>query len=101
MESSAILIALKRAERRLLERLRTSGATSPERAQPLPDRRMLEGGRLERLLDAGAVVEAAPGRFWVNDAAYADQRDDRKLAVWAMLGAGTALAVWLALRQSR
>ena len=101
MGSSAIMIALKRAERRLLERLRAAGATSPERAQPLPDLRMLQGRRLERLLDAGAVVEAAPGRFWVNEYAYSELRDEGKLAVWLMLGAGSALAVWLALRQAR
>ena len=101
MGSSAVLTALKRAERHVLERLRAAGATSPERAQPLPDLRVLQSGRLDRLLDAGAVVQATPGRFWVNESACADVRDERRVGVWALLGAGTALALWLALRQPR
>lgn len=92
MGSSAVTVAITAAERRLVRRLRALGAHSAATAQPLPELRLLESRRLEQLKDAGAIQESAPGRYFVDDEAYAAYRGDRSAVVLALivaaLGAG-------------
>jgi len=53
-----------------VRRLEAENAVSPETARPLPDLSRLERGRLARLLDLGAIREAAPGSYWLDAAEY-------------------------------
>jgi hypothetical protein len=93
MGTTAVAVAIHAAERRLVRRLHAAGARSSTTAQPLPDLRFVESQRLQRLLDAGAIQEAAPGRYFVDDAAYAALRGDRRAVALAVLivAAGAAL----------
>ena len=52
MGAPAAAIALRRAERHIVEHLRREDATHPDRAIPLPDLRLIEQRRLRRLLNA-------------------------------------------------
>ena len=85
------------AERRLVRRLRRAGASSPGSAQPLLELRRLQTRQLERLTDVGAIREAAPGRYYVDDEAYAAYRGDRRAVVFGVVIAavGAALALEL------
>ncbi|GLC24182.1 hypothetical protein [Roseisolibacter agri] len=92
MGAAVIAVAAARAERRLVERLRSAGALTPAHAVPIisdapPDRR-----RLARLVRAGAVHETPHG-YWLEEAAYAAHRENRKRsAALVLLGAALAAA---------
>lgn len=85
MSSGTIIpIALRRAERRVIDRLRDSSATSYATAQPLSDLRLFEEGRLRRLLAVGAIQETASGTYFLDEKAldtYSRQRQNRVLFV--------------------
>ena len=66
------------AEHRVARRLRHAGATSPGAARPLEEERPLDGRALRRLLDAGVVRDAGGGRFFLDEAAYAEFRAIRR-----------------------
>jgi len=90
MGATVVAIAAARAERRLVERLRTAGALTPAHAVPiisdaLPDRR-----RLARLVRAGAVHETPHG-YWLEEAAYEAHRENRKRSL-ALVLVGAAMA---------
>ena len=55
------------AERRVIEQLRGKGATSHQTAAAFSPAQSGDQRYLEGLLDRGVVVEAAPGRYWVNE----------------------------------
>ena len=95
--TAPIVAALTRAERRVVNRLRRARATSQARAVALPELRMLEERRLERLKEVGVICDAGEGRYWVDEAKYETYRDDRRTIVWWVLAfvAGLALAVLL------
>jgi hypothetical protein len=78
MGATAVAVAVQAAERRVIRRLHDAGARSPATAQPLPETRLLEARRLEHLKEAGAIREAAPGLYYVDDEAYAAHRGDRR-----------------------
>ena len=92
-----IVAALTRAERRVVNRLRRARATSQARAVALPELRVLEERRLERLKEAGVICDAGEGRYWVDEAKYETYRDDRRTVVWVALAfvAGLLLAILL------
>ena len=92
MGATVIAAAAARAEREIIEHLLAAHATSPDRAASLPDLRPLGQRRLERLLSARVVVEA-PRRYWLDEAAYADYRSDRRTILLVVLAiVATALA---------
>ena len=98
MGTTAVAGAIGAAERRLVRRLHDGGARTPETAQPLPALRHLQARRLDHLKDVGAIVEAAPGRFYVDDEAYAAYRGDRRAVALgiALAAVGAALALTFA-----
>jgi len=83
--SVAVAAALRRAEREIIEHLRESGATTPDRATSLPELRPLGRRRLERLVSAH-VVNEAPNGYWLDETAYADYRSDRRTLAFVILG---------------
>lgn len=76
--------------RRPANMLRRRGAISPETAQPLDDLKPSDRQRLERLIAAGVVREAAPGRYY-HDLAGERARMRRKMP-W-LLGLVVILAI--------
>jgi hypothetical protein len=81
-----VVVALSRAERRLIEGLRRAGAINAGAARPL-DARGFQVGRLEKLLEAGVILEAAPGVYYVDETAYERYRQGKHIGMLAFLAA--------------
>ena len=85
MGAPAAAVALRRAERNIVEHLRREGATRPERATPLPSLRPVAQRRLRRLLNARVIREAGGG-YWLDEAMYAGYESDRRALALVVLG---------------
>ena len=91
-----VLLALIDAQRKLAERLIAEGATTPERAKPLSRNDARTAGDLVR---KEVLREAAPGSYYVDEAAFAAWREAIHSPPGARavtIGIGIALAVLLA-----
>jgi hypothetical protein len=76
---------MRRVERRLIARMRESGATSPERAQTL-DLSRFAAFRLRRLTAGGAIVALADGRYYFSEPGWRSYRAARKRRALAIVG---------------
>ena len=94
---AAVIVALSRAERRLVEGLRRAGAVNAGTARPL-DPRGLQAGRLQRLLEAGVILEAAPGAYYVDETAYHRYRQNKRVTVLAVMAALLLVAIFFVIR---
>jgi hypothetical protein len=92
-----VVIALSRAERRLVEGLRRAGAVNAGAARPL-EPRGVERGRLERLVEAGVILESSPGLYYVDETAYERYRKSKRLGVLAVIAAILLVVIFFALR---
>jgi hypothetical protein len=92
-----VVAALSRAERRLIEGLRGAGAVNAGAARPL-EARGFEGSRLEKLVEAGVILEAAPGLYYVDESVYERYRQSKRIGVLAVVAVIVLVAVILALR---
>src|SRR3712207_1496675 len=92
-----VVVALSRAERRLVEGLRRAGATNAGAARTL-ETRGLQAGRLEKLLEAGVVLEATPGAYYVDETAYQRYRQHKRMTVLAVIAALLLIALFFAVR---
>lgn len=91
------VLAIMAAKQRVTERLLAEGATTPERAQPLSEDDLRLAGDLVR---DGVLREAAPGSYYVDEAAFAAWREGSRNPSGARavtIGIGIALAVLLAI----
>lgn len=86
------VVSLSRAERRLIDGLRRAGAVNAGTARPL-DPRGLESGRLESLLEAGVILEAAPGVYYVDETAYEQYHRDKRLGFVALIAAAVLIGL--------
>jgi hypothetical protein len=84
--SGVPVVALSKAERRLVEGLRRAGAVNAGTARPL-DASGLQGGRIDSLIDAGVVLQAAPGVYYVDEAAYQRYRQNKHVTMLAVIAA--------------
>ena len=85
--------AAAHAERRITRTLLAEGADGPATAQPL-DVSFVRRRALRRLVGAGVVREAEPGRYWLDGAAYEAWRAARLSRVlWMLMVVGVLLAV--------
>ena len=91
-----VVVALSRADRRLVEGLRRAGATNAGAAREL-DARGLEVGRLEKLLEAGVILEATPGAYYVDETAYQRYRQNRRVTALALVAALVLIGLILAI----
>jgi hypothetical protein len=98
MATSVIAAAAARAEREIVDYLRRSGATNPERATSLPPLPPLGQRRLRRLLHA-QVVQGSEAGYWLDEALYASYRSDRRAAIVAALVAVLAVLIAVLLAQ--
>jgi hypothetical protein len=94
-----VAVALSRDERRLIEGLRRAGAVNAGTARPL-DSGGLEGGRLEKLVEAGVILEAAPGVYYVDETAYERYRQGKRIGVLAVIAAVVLVALIFAIRSA-
>jgi hypothetical protein len=93
------VVALSRAERRLIEGLRRAGAVHAGAARPL-EPSGFQGGRLEKLVEAGVILEAAPGIYYVDEIAYERYRQGKRIGVLAVVAAILLVALFFAIRGS-
>jgi hypothetical protein len=74
------------ARRRVVRRLEAENATSAETARPLDGLTGMEERRLRRLVELGAIQEAAPGRYWLDLPRYASYADHlRRIKILVVL----------------
>ena len=95
-----VVVALSKAERRLVEGLRRAGAVSAGTARPLDPSTGLAAGRLERLLEAGVILEAAPGIYYIDETAYERYRQSKRVTVLAIIAVGVLVALFFAIRSA-
>lgn len=70
--------AIVHAEHKVVREMRVMGALSPAAAQPLPELRWMQQRAAGRLLAAGALREARPGTYWLDEDAYGAYRGARR-----------------------
>jgi hypothetical protein len=93
------VVALSRAERRLIEGLRRAGAVNAGAARPL-EPRGFQIGRLEKLVESGVIHEAAPGVYYVDETVYERYRQSKRLGVLAVVAAVLLVALFFAIRSA-
>jgi hypothetical protein len=82
------------ADRRLVEQLRSRQALTQETAQAVEARPGLERRRLALLVRKGIIVETGTGRYFLVEAAWAEDRARaRRMLTWVLILAMIALAV--------
>jgi hypothetical protein len=96
---SPVVVALSRAQRRLIEGLRRAGAVNAGAARPL-EPRGFQVGRLEKLVEAGVIREAAPGVYYVDETAYERYRQSKRLGLLAVVAAVLLVALFFAIRSA-
>jgi hypothetical protein len=94
-----VVVALSKAERRLVEGLRRAGAVNAGTARPL-EPRGFEVGRLEKLVEAGVILEAAPGVYYVDETTYERYRQSKRMTVLAVIAAVLLVLLFLAIRSA-
>ena len=87
-----IVFVFLRAERRLLRTLRRHDATDPTTAIDVSSRSPFVRLRLRRLLSAGALVETAPGRYYLDSSGFSAYRRRRQRRALVIIAAMLALA---------
>jgi hypothetical protein len=91
----AIAVAMKAAERRIVDQLRVAGATEHGRATSIHVRGPIARFRLKRLLSASSIKADALDRYYLDEVAYAALQRTRRLRALAaivVILAGTAVA---------
>jgi len=89
--------AIIHAEHHVVREMRQAGAVEPPAARPLVDLRRLDRRAAERLLARGVLRETRPGMYWLDEAAYATWRGERRrrallvIAAMAIVVAGLVL----------
>jgi hypothetical protein len=94
-----VVVALSRAERQLIEGLRRAGAVNAGAARPL-DAKGFQVGRLEKLLEAGVILEAAPGVYYVDEAAYERYRQGKRIGLLAVIAVLLLVGLFLLMRSA-
>jgi hypothetical protein len=80
-------IAAAAAQKEVTTALRVVGATSPERATPIEGADGKRRGAVKALLRTGVVVQASPGRYWLDEAQVERRnRAARPAALAAIIG---------------
>ena len=75
---AAVLLA---GERRMVNRLRSAGAVTPDRARTLEELGIGRGVILRRLRERAVVRQAGPDRFYLDEPSWEAVRRSRRRAV--------------------
>ena len=70
-----------RTDRRIVRQLRQAEAISTDTAIPLGTSNILAGWRLNRLARAGAICQAQPEHYYLEEAGYVAFRKRRRIRV--------------------
>jgi hypothetical protein len=93
MAVAAVAAAQGRARRLIVNGLREQGAVSAEHAAGIPQPNHLRRAALSRLLRQGAVIEAAPDRYWLDEARWTQvEAARRRLALRVLVAVAAVLA---------
>ncbi|CAN5315962.1 M20/M25/M40 family metallo-hydrolase [soil metagenome] len=90
--SGAVAAAHMRAERKIVQALRSAGATSVQTAIALPGGRVIQRGSMRQLLRHRAVVPAGE-LFWLDEAAYAEMKNLRRSRLFIVMFGVAALLI--------
>ena len=91
----AMAAAAAKAEKRVVEHLRMRGAKSKGGATAYAPESAAAARALVRLLDRGAVVEAAEGRYWFDEKAYETGVSAKRRAARIIVVVAAAVAALL------
>ena len=69
--TNAVPFFITAVHRRIFQTLLDASATSPDRARPLDDLPWLSRRQVKYMVAQGAVKEAAPGRYYLDERTYA------------------------------
>ncbi len=94
---AAVGSVLAAVERRVVTRLRSAGATSPEAAIEVPARGAVSRWRVDRLRAAGAIHELGDGRMYLDPEAHARLRRTRRRRALVLAGAAVLAVVLILL----
>lgn len=94
-----VVVALSRAERQFVEGLRRAGAVNAGAARPL-DARGFQVDRLEKLIEAGVILEAAPGLYYVDETVYERYRQSKHVGLIAAVAALLLVGLFLLIRST-
>jgi hypothetical protein len=78
---SAVVAVILGKERRMVNRLRMAGATSPAQARTLAELGVSEGLILHRLRDRAVVRHAGPDRYYLDEESWDAVRRSRRRAI--------------------
>ena len=81
------------AERRIIHQLLRANAVTSAGASPVDLQRAIDGRRFRRLLDRGVIVEATPGRYFLDAPRFAEYAEGRRRR--AVIAALTVIALGL------
>lgn len=88
--------AMVRARRRLTAHFRDAGATTADAATACAPDRGIERRMLARMIAAGVVREAAPGRYWLDEPVLETWNRARRRRAAMMVGAAAAIGAAVA-----
>ena len=97
LASTMVAAAAAAAQKRIIDHLRARLATSHERAVSYVPEQRGDERWLQVLLKRGVVVEAAPGRYWLNERTQESHPAARKVLLLALVAALLAIALGAAL----
>ena len=78
---SAVILA---RERRMVNRIRAAGASSPEQARTLEQLGITRGVILRRLRERAVIRQAGPDRFYLDEPSWEAVRRARRRAIHVM-----------------
>lgn len=78
---STVAAVILGRERRMVDRLRMAGATSPLQARTLEELGLAEGLILHRLRDRAVIRQAGPDRYYLDEESWNAVRRSRRRAI--------------------
>lgn len=90
-ETGAIAAAAARARRVVVSHFMAANAVSPDKAVTFEPHRRLQTRFFDALRDAGVIVPAAGGRYWLDVAKWDAYQQTRRKRIGIGLGIGAAI----------
>jgi len=78
---STVAAVILARERRMVNRLRTAGAVTPEQARTLDELGITTGVILRRLRERAVIRQAGPDRFYLDEPSWEAVRRSRRRAI--------------------
>lgn len=78
---STVAAVLLARERRMVSRLRTAGAVTPEQARTLDELGITKGVILRRLRERAVIRTAGPDRYYLDEPSWEAVRRSRRRAI--------------------